>query len=207
MLPRNNKTHTPIFELYPLGSSSLSMPSCSKEFILKHSKPKMSKTPHEPSQWEDGKSQVIGSLSKNVPLKMKLDTVWIKNLATFDPKNVVPFYWPPFAEKEQSHNATSSRGTTTLKVMPCCICWIAAFWWLIVSWPTKAVKTWSNTSHQAGKPKKITRKLSSTILGWGKVFWLQEAISSAFLWGTANQLLFQLGVGQLHFGMRTSSFT
>lgn len=86
VLPRNNKTHTPIFELYPLGSSCLSMPSCSKEFILKHSKPKMSKTPHEPSQWEDGKSQVIGSLSKNLPLKMKLDTVWIKNLATVDPK-------------------------------------------------------------------------------------------------------------------------
>lgn len=50
VLPRNNKTHTPIFELYSLGSSCLSMPSCSKEFILKHSKPKMSKTPHEPSQ-------------------------------------------------------------------------------------------------------------------------------------------------------------
>ena len=91
-----------------------------------------------------------------------------KKLGNLWPQNVFPFYWPPFAEKEQSHNATSSRGTTTLKVLPCCICWIAAFWWLIVSWPTKAVKTWSNTSHQAGKPKKITRQLSSTILGWGR---------------------------------------
>lgn len=92
-----------------------------------------------------------------------------------------------------------------------CICWVTAFL-LIDSFMTyQTVKTWSKTSHQAGKPKKYNEKTFKYHTGMEERFFFGCRKLSPLRFGLgvgANQLLFQLGGSwdeNLHFHLTATT--